>query len=515
MDFVPHNLISPPAAQTDNSIAVLWQKPYNISNVVGYRIYVNGEVAGTSQSTDYTITDLTSSQEYEIFVRAVLKSGELSAKSNKIRIKTKAKPEIFDITSFGAVADGRTMNTEAIQKAIDTCSYGGKVYVPKGVFLTGAIYLKSNMTLYIEEGGVLLGSPDTADYPLMKYRFEGLETTCYASLINTRNSNGERFENIIIEGPGKIDANGCALRKKEVSENGGKPGRAICIRNTDNLYLKDITVKQSPAWCVHFIYCNHVSINNIKVYTRQDEDGKRYMNICNGDGIDPDSSSDVYIFNSVIASQDDCIAIKSGRDAEGRMVGIPSENIRITNCTFKSGFGVAVGSEASGSVRNVFVQDCSFDNVYSVATIKASRGRGGVIKNVRYEDIIYQNHSLEFSDCRWFRGAINIDQFYSHEIFDVDKAEEMNDGTPVIQDIYFKNILLDTYAGNAIYLAGLPESHLKNIYFENVKATGKYGFKAYNVDGLYLTDVSVVSRQDEPFVFKNVKTNKSFISGRK
>jgi exo-poly-alpha-galacturonosidase len=498
------NLLSPPASQTESSIALIWDKPGNSSDIIAYQIFINGEMQDTTQNTDYTITNLSDSIEFEIFIKGILKSCDFSLKSNVIKVSTKPKGERFDITSFGASGDGKTLNTEAIQQAIHSCTHGGTVYVPKGTFLTGAIFLKSNMTLYIEEGGLLLGSSDTADYPLFQYRWEGLETTCYSSLINTANFNNERLENITIAGPGKIDANGTALRKKEIKELNGKPGRAVCLRNVENLYLNDVTVKQSPAWCVHLIYCNHVSVNNIKIYTTRDEDGKKYLDIVNGDGLNPDSSSNIYIFNSMISSQDDCIAIKSGRDSEGRKVGIPSENIRITNCRFKSGFGVAIGSEMSGDVRNVLVQDCDFDNVYSLGTIKAPRGRGGLVENIKYEDITFKNYDLSHKDCEWFRGAINIDQFYSHVTFDVNKQEEVNEGTPVFRDIVFKNIKLETKTGNAIYLTGLPESPLENIQMENVDAIGKYGFKANNIKGLVLKNVSVASHEDEKFVFNNV-----------
>ena len=288
-------LLSPPASQTETSIALVWNKPENSSDIVGYQVYINGEIHGIAANTDYTVTNLKFSQEYEAFLRAVLKNGDLSLKSNTIKVTTKPKGEIFNITSFGAVGDGKTMNTYEIQRAIKACTPGGTVYVPKGTFLTGAIYLKRNMTLYIEEGGLLLGSCSTVDYPLINYRWEGLETTCYSSLINTPVSDYDRLENITITGMGKIDANGSILRKKELSENKGKPGRAICLRNVDNVYLKDITVKQSPSWCIHLIYCNNVSVNNIKIYTKHDEYGSKYLNMSNGNGLNPDSTSNVLV----------------------------------------------------------------------------------------------------------------------------------------------------------------------------------------------------------------------------
>ncbi|WP_231735243.1 glycoside hydrolase family 28 protein [Gracilibacillus massiliensis] len=503
-DVTPKNLLSPPASQTESSVALIWEKPKLFSKVAIYHIYMDNNLVGTSRNTDFTINNIPCSQESEVYIKAILKNGEISLKSNTIKIKTKNKSKSYDITSFGAIGDGKTLCTRAIQNAINTCEKGGTVYIPKGTFVTGAIFLKSNMTLYIEDGGLLLGSFDTADYPLFKYRWEGLETTCYASLINTKISNNTRLENITIEGLGKIDANGSKLREKEITEQNGKPGRAICIRNVDNLYLKDITIKQSPAWCVHLIYCNRVSVNNIKIYTKRDEQGKKYEGIANGDGLNPDSSRDVYIFNSMISSQDDCIAIKSGRGAEGRMIDIPSENIRITNCTFKSGFGVAVGSEMSGNVRNVVVQDCDFKDVYSIGSIKAPRGRGGIVENINYKDCTLANYDLSLQDCKWFRGAIYIDQFYSHDTFDPNKIEELNEGTSIIKDINFENIELNTLTGNAVFLSGLPESPLQNIQLINVNAIGKYGCKTNNIKGFSLRNVTIKATYGENITFNNV-----------
>lgn len=505
--LIPVNVICPPAAITDREAAVVWDKPELWKNVKEYEIYVDNGIVGTTDKTGYTIRDLAVNVEYTITVRSITADGELSGKSEPILLKTKAAEEVMDITAFGAVGDGVTLNTEAIQRAIDACPYEGRVVIPPGIFVSGAIFLKGNMTLYLSEGAVLLGSSDTKDYPLMEYRFEGMEKLCYASLVNTKTSN-VRLSDITIAGPGVINANGEKLFRAEMDEKEGVRGRAVCIRNVDRFYMQDVTVRQSPAWCVHLIYCNDVSINNVSVYTKYDENGVRYKDIFNGDGIDPDSCKNVYIFNSLIASQDDCIAIKSGRDAEGRAVGIPCENIRITDCIFNSGFGVAIGSEMSGGVRNVLVRDCNFNDTFSIGTVKAPRGRGNVIENIMYENITHKNFSTEHKDCRWFRGAIYIDQFYSHETFDADASEPVGEGTSIIRNITFKDIELETAGGNAIYLAGLLESPLINITLDNVKAKGRRGMKAMNIDGLCMNDVTVTSCEDDAYYLKNVKESK-------
>lgn len=502
--YIPRNLMSPPASQTEKSIALMWDKPEADTEIESYYIYVNNILYACSDKTDYTANDLNPNSEYEIYVCAKGKDASLSPKSNTIIISTKPLPRVYDITRFGAVGNGVTLNTTAIQNAIDACEDGGKVYIPKGTFVSGAIFLKSNITLHIEEGAVLLGSTNPLDYKIRSYRFEGREIPCYSSLINTKNESGKKLEHITICGKGTINASGVKLRENQISAGAGERGRAICLENADYVYLKDITVRQSPAWCVHLIYCNYVSVNDVKIYTKYDENGTPY-GICNGDGLDPDSCSDVYIFNSFIESQDDCIAIKSGRDKEGREVGIPSKNIRISNCRFHHGFGVAIGSEMSGGVYNVIVQDCEFKDSFSIASIKAPRGRGSIVENIKYENIVLENNSLDHKDCKWFRGAIYIDQFYSHEVFDPLEIREIDEGTSTIRNIHFKNISLKTIGGNAIYLTGLAENPLIDVSLENINAEGTYGLKANNIKNLHLNQVLVRSKEDENYRFINVE----------
>jgi len=394
---------------------------------------------------------------------------------------------VYNIIDYGAVPDSARICTKEIQRAIDLCEKGSTVYVPRGEFITGAIFLKSDITLRID--GKLMGSGEINDYPVMGYPYEGLDQLCYASLINT---DGAPHRNITIEGSGEINANGRAIFDAELSDRKGKRGRALCIRNTDNVMIRGVKIRQSPAWCLHLIYCRNVLIENIEVHTKYDENGSKYeMHNC--DGIDIDSCKNVKIINSLIASQDDCIAVKSGRNEEGRRVGIPSENIVIENCIFKSGFGVAMGSEMSGGVKDVFVRNCRFENVFSIASIKAIRGRGAYIKNIHYENCSLVNHDTEISDTRWFRGAIYIDGFYGDEVFDSDTPAEVDEGTPVVDGIFFRDITLETVGGNAVYMCGLPEMPFKNIYLENVKAHGKYGMKVKNIDNLQQVNVDITS----------------------
>lgn len=496
-------LILAPAAQTDNSIAVVWEKPEDWERIEEYRVILNGEEAARVKETDYTFCNLEPDTEYRMQVAPVVKSGHFLPESNIVRGRTRKKPEILDITDFGAVGDGSTINTSAIQSAIDACPEYGMVYVPKGVFKCGALFLKSRMTFYVEEGGKLLGSAYTKDYPLITHRYQGKEALCHAALINS-GADGKHCCDITIAGGGTIDGSGNLLLKAELEEKKGSRGNVICLQNTDSVYMKDITVRQSPFWCVHMIYCSHISMNRIQIHTKYDEEGNRYGNIYNGDGFDPDSCRDVCLFHSYISSQDDCVAVKSGRDEEGRAVGIPSEDIRITNCRFKSGFGVAMGSEMAGGIRNVLVQDCSFEDSFSIASVKAPRGRGAYIENVIYDNCRLINHDRSIQSSIWFKGAIYLDYFYGEKEYDPQKVMPVGEGTPVIRDITFRNMSIETREGHAIYLAGLPESPAQNIYLENIRARGKYGLYAENVSGLHLHSVTAEAEEGNDISMKRV-----------
>lgn len=410
--------------------------------------------------------------------------------------------EKLNILEFGADKTGKNISTCEIQAAIDACPENGCVYIPSGVYISGALYLKSNMTLCIESGALLKGSEKTEDFPVHIYRWEGKETKCYSSLINA-GVGTDGVCNLVIEGGGVIDANGVTLFHKEMSEKKGARGRAVCIRNSTDIAIKGVTIRQSPAWCLHLINCRNVNIDNVKIHTKYDEQGNRYKDIFNGDGIDIDSCRNVYITNSLIASQDDCIAIKSGKDAEGRAAAMSSENIHIENCRFESGFGVAVGSEMSGGVRNVTVRDCKFSNTFSIGSIKTCRGRGGVIEDILFENAALLNTDTEHSDCKWFRGGIYVDSYYSNDVISKDKID-VTEETPLIKNVTFKNARVDTCGGNAIYISGLPEKHCENITLENITAVGKYGMKAYFTDNLKMKNVTVSARNGEDYVFEDV-----------
>ncbi len=395
----------------------------------------------------------------------------------------------LSILDYGAIADGRTVCTASIQRAIDECKKGDTVFIPKGKFVSGALFLKGDMTLYLDEGAYLIGSTDISDYPILSYSFEGRMEACYASLLNT---DREKKRRITIEGKGTIDGQGSTLYRDELAEAKGKRGRVICIQSTEELIIRGVTVRHSPAWCLHLLYCHQVLIQNVSVFTKYAENGDRY-HLHNGDGIDVDSCEDVLIKDCLIASQDDCIAIKSGRDEEGRALRMPSRNILIEGCCFESGFGVAIGSEMSGGVEGVTVKDCVFRNTFSLASIKPPRPRGGFVRNILFEGCTHENQSTEFGMTQWFRGAIYMDAFYGCVSFDADTPMPLSEGTATVENITFRDISVNTVAGYAVYICGLPEMPFKGITLQGVRAHGEFGMTVKNAVDITTEDIHISS----------------------
>ncbi|MFL6227192.1 MAG: glycoside hydrolase family 28 protein [Pyrinomonadaceae bacterium] len=313
----------------------------------------------------------------------------------------------FKITDYGALSGGTSDSTEAIRKAIAAChaAGGGRVVVPAGVFLTGAIHLQSNVNLYVSEGATLKFSTDPAKYlPVVYTRFEGTECMNYSPLIYAFEQ-----ENIAVTGTGTLDGsasdeNWWAWNRK--GANGADaPARASIRRLIDfgergvpvservfgqghylrpvfiqpyrskNVLIEGVHIVNSPMWEINPVLSVNVTVRGVKINSHGP----------NNDGCDPESSRDVLIEDCVFDTGDDCIAIKSGRDNDGRRVGAPAENIIIRNCTMKDGHGgVVIGSEISGHCRNVFVENCRMDspNLDRALRFKNNARRGGVVENV-------------------------------------------------------------------------------------------------------------------------------------
>ncbi|MCC9168216.1 glycoside hydrolase family 28 protein [Pontibacter harenae] len=453
------------------------------------------------------------------------------------------------ITEFGAVGDGLTKNSEAFKKAIAAVAAkgGGRVVIPRGMWLTGPIVLKSNINLHAEAGAMVIFSKDFDDYPLIATSFEGLDTYRTISPIY-----GKDIENIAITGKGTFDGNGDAWRPvkkskmtdsqwKNLLKSGGvlsddgkmwypseksKKGDSndnfnvpnftemaqfeavkdylrpvmVSLVNCKKVMLDGPTFQNSPAWNLHPLMCEDVTIRNLNV--------RNPWYSQNGDGLDLESCKNSVIYNNTFDVGDDAICIKSGKDEDGRKRGIPTENVIVKNNTVYHGHGgFVVGSEMSGGVKNVHVSNCIFMGTDIGLRFKSTRGRGGVVENIYISNIDMINIPTQAISFNLFYGGnspvLEEDQNASTEARS-EEAVPVTEKTPSFKDIYMKNIRVSG-ADEAVALQGLPEMNLQNVNIENALLKARKGITAVDADGITLKNVKVIAEKGPALTIYNSK----------
>ena len=461
--------------------AVLYWEP--VGGAKNYSVFVNGSRFADTDKTHITLLNLTPVTRYRVLVECFAEDGS-RLKKFKFGFSTPQSKNRLDITKppYSAAGDGKTPCTSAIQRAIDDCTRKDCVYIPKGVFLSGALNLHSGTEIYLERGAVLKGSENVADYlPKRNSRFEGLEMLCYSSLINAGemdSSCGCNCKDIIIRGHGSIAGGGNALRKNVIekereelkdvlSELGDKikeyetedtiPGRArprlINLSNCKNAVISGITAENGPAWNLHYVYSEGVKICGCTF---------RSEGISNGDGIDPDSSLNSVIFDCDFYTGDDAIAIKSGKNPQGNIINRPCRNIDIFDCRVHDGHAVSVGSEMSGGVENIRLWDCDLSGSRYGFQIKGTKKRGGYVRNISVKNCkmpLILVWSVGYNDDG--EGATTIPDFSDF----------------IFEDCLVTGTVLPTVQGRVfsyVYLFGFDEEHpVKNVTFKNVGLTGE------------------------------------------
>ena len=387
----------------DNQIKVWWEY-IKLEKNKEYAVFLNGEKQAEITATNFSFKNLTPNTSYEIEIRV---DDEVLGKDV---IKTSKQKRKIDVTKspYNAVGDGKTLDTEHIQKAIDDCAEDECVFIPKGVYLTGALFLHSDMELVLDDNAILQGTSNPNDYPKIPSRFEGIEDECYSSVINVGTmdkTKGYTCKNVIVRG-GKIFGGGNELRKniiekeradfldayrktgateKEVLANyeynvifpGRKRNRCMQVSNTQNFILADCICGMSSSWNLHFIYSKDIITCGCQVFSH---------GIANGDGWDPDSSVNCVLFDTVFDTGDDCVAIKSGKNPEGNIINKPCENIKVFDVTGNGGWGVAIGSEISGGINDVKLWNLNMKKTSVGFYIKAPIERGGYVKNVELKN---------------------------------------------------------------------------------------------------------------------------------
>jgi len=436
----------------------------------------------------------------------------------------KVGPAQYDVRSYGAVADGKTKATAAVKKAIDAAAAagGGTIVFSGGTYLTGPIHLKSNITLFVDAGTVLKFSSDFDDYlPMVRSRWEGTEVVNFSPLIY-----GDKVENVAITGRGLIDGSGepwwRAYRAQK--EQLGKPGAAkskwqtefarlnadrrewpddkrwlengflrpqlIQILDGKNVLISDVTLKNPPFWTINPVYCDGVTIRGITIDNPEDSP--------NTDGIDPESSRNVHISDSHLSTGDDCIAIKSGRDEQGRRIGRPVENVTITNCTmFRGHGGVSIGSEMAGGARRIAVSNCVFQGTERGIRIKTTRGRGNVVEDVQVTNIVVRDLKHE---------AVALDMFYTAA-----PPEPVSERTPRVRNVHISGITGTAKGAGIVF--GLDESRIEDVTLTDFDVTAETGLTIRNADDVTLRSVRIQTKSGPAVLAENANNMRLYDVG--
>lgn len=391
----------------------------------------------------------------------------------------------FNARDYSAKGDGKSLETAAINRAVDACAGagGGVVYLPPGNYLMGTIVLKSHVTLEIAGGARVLGSQHPEDYPPVTNVWEAGQKII-APLIYAENA-----ENITITGRGTIDGQGQVWWKPILDAKarnksaGGAPALAsssaatarpqlIRLVRCRDVVIEKINLTNSPEWNVHPLLCEFVRVDGVTIQTTVPSP--------NTDGINPESCRNVQIVNCRIDTGDDCITLKSGQNELGRMLGKPDENITIMNCVMLHGHGgVTVGSEMSGGVRNVTVSNCVFQGTDNGIRIKSQRGRGGVVEGLTMTNITMQDVPHPFVITTFYMGKDKPGDVYP-----------VNVGTPRFRDFLFSNITARG-ATDAGSVTGLRELPVENLTFSNVHIQAATGFTCTNARDISFQDVVI------------------------
>ena len=447
------------------------------------------------------------------------------------------KKDTFNIVKYGAKADGITLNTKSINNAISDCSAkgGGVVVIPQGLWVTGPVVLKSNVNLHVSRAAILQFTDDKSQYKLVEGNFEG-----HVAVRNESPISGTNLQNIAITGDGVIDGHGDvwrAIGKERLSENEWKaltnsggivsengktwyPSQSyvnglktpeagllnngkkvsdyesmkdffrpnmLVLTNCKKVLLQDVTVQNSPAWCLHTLLCEDLTLKGVRV--------RNPWNAQNGDGIDVESCKNVLIENSTFDAGDDGICVKSGRDEEGRRRGKPTENMEVRNdVVYRAHGGFVIGSEMSGGARNIFVSDCSFIGTDVGLRFKTARGRGGVVEDIYVKNISMRNIVTD---------AILFDMYYMGKNPGDDSGDKpevllpVTEATPQFKNFYVDNVVCDG-AARGIEVRGLPEMSIKNIHLQNLVLKTTKGVDITEGEGITLKNVYLQCSDTNP-----------------
>lgn len=443
----------------------------------------------------------------------VVASAQIATTSAKSYAHPTHRSKRYVITDFGAVGDGKTINTKAIQAAIDQCAStrkGGVLVVPKGTFLSGAIFLKQGVNLLLEKDAVLKGTTNPDDYPQVQTRWEGTEEMWTSAFINAFDVTG-----LIISGEGTIDGSGedwLQNRRPPARAAGdvapaalapsappspvappagprqqrGRP-RLVAIQNAKDVLITGVNLHNQAVWCLFILYSQNVEVDGIKITAEH--------NIPSADGMDIDSSRHVHVNRISIDTNDDCISIKSGKDADGLRVNRPAEDILIENSHFgHGGSGVDMGSETSGGIRDVVIQNSVMDSGNSSPIrFKSAPSRGGVVENITYRNLTM--HGV--------RQAIDMEMDWKNRAMMRQPVPPPANPLPVFRNVRIINVSGD--AQSVGVMRGLAGSPIQDITFQNCKITADKGLVISHARNVDLTGLTLDVKQGEAITKTDVR----------
>ncbi len=415
--------------------------------------------------------------------------------------------QICDIRDYGARDEDGFKSTVAIKKAIDDCAAqgGGSVVIPRGKWLTGAVTFRSRINLFLEEGAELSFTTNLNDYlPVVLTRFQGIEFYNYSPLIY-----GKDLEHVAITGRGKLIGNGekredwtgsgdfetarqklFLLSRQGISvservfgekQSGIRPS-FIQFVNTRDILLDGFTVENGPFWTIHPLYSENFIARNLHIETWSS----------NTDGIALDSTKNVLIENCFFSTGDDAISIKSGIDEDGRRVNIPTEHVRIRNITVVHGSsGVSIGSEMSGGVRDVEIQDSHFENTRHGFRLKTTESRGAFVEDVLVENVTMDHMSGD---------ALDINLIYSSAL------QTDNSFKPLIKNIVMRNISGTGAKNGVVNIDGMANPNMENVRFENIAFTNsKMAVRIKHADQVVLDNIRVEAAKSPLYVIEEAQ----------
>lgn len=487
-----------------------WQVP------LPYQIVLNDQAIGETARNVFSLQDLTAGTDYRLALRSANAQCELRFATAKERFR-------LDIRAFGAVGDGVTDNTTAIQAALSACPSGGVVEIPAGEWLSAPLFLKSGIDVYLAAGARLIGHPDIGRWPVLPGviagshaepddylgTWEGHPQDCHAALIN-----GIGVHDVRIHGAGCIDGNASFRtwwsRPKEPFA-GWRP-RAVYWWRASRISMTGVTVRNSPSWTVHALFCRDLTFAELKIESPEDSP--------NTDGIVPESCENVRIAGVRISTGDDCVAIKSGKAWIAERMACSTRNVEISNCLMELGHGaVVIGSEMAGGVYNIAIRNCIFSGTERGLRIKTRRGRGAIVDGVRLDNVIMRRVGTPFV----------VNSFY---FCDPDgraphvgdrRALPVDSGTPTLRHISLSDVDCSEISHSAGYVLGLPELPLEGLTMrryrvrfdpdaspgfpdraESIGEVVQSGLYVCNVRGLVLEDVDIAGSIGPSIARENV-----------